>query len=141
LFDRISEALDEQFSTFVATSIFESGDTAAEIAGVDVAQARLASDGGGALHIFGARVGWRSHFVIVVKGGDVPRDFRRDAGKKLGQLPQFVVAVVKAGNEQGDDLEPDAHFVKTSNSIEDRLETSAELAIVMIVEALEIDFI
>ena len=57
------------------------------------------------------------------------------------RLPQFVVAVVEAGNEQGDDLQPDAHLVQTADGVEDRLQASAELAIVAIVEALEVHLV
>ena len=49
--------------------------------------------------------------------------------------------VVEAGDEERHDLEPDAHAVQPSNGVEDGLEAAAELTIVAIVEALEIDLV
>ena len=54
---------------------------------------------------------------------------------------QLVARVVEARDEQRDDLHPDAHRVQAADRVEDRLEPSAELAIVAIVEALEIDLV
>ena len=48
---------------------------------------------------------------------------------------------LKPGNQQRDDLEPEAHRVQPADRVEDRLEAAAELAVVAIVEALEIDLV
>ena len=140
-FDRISIALDQHFATVMAMSIFQILHPPGKIASVDVAQSSFTADGGGAQQIFGTRICGRSHFVVLVKGGHVPRDVGRDVTQKGGQVPQFVVAVVEAGNEQGDDLQPHAHLVQTADGVEDRLQASAELPIVMIVEALEVNLV
>ena len=62
-------------------------------------------------------------------------------GDELGQPLQLVVAVVEAGNQQRDDLEPDAHVVQLLDGVENRLQPPAELAIVAVVEALQVDFV
>jgi hypothetical protein len=71
----------------------------------------------------------------------VPGNVGRHIGQKCGQLAEFVVAVVEAGNEQGDDLQPHAHLVQTADGVEDRLQASAEFAIVAIIEALEVHLV
>ena len=59
----------------------------------------------------------------------------------VGQPRQLVARVVEAGNQQRDDLDPEAHRVQAADRVEDRLEAAAELAVVAIVEALEIDLV
>ncbi len=53
----------------------------------------------------------------------------------------FVARVVEAGNQQRDDLQPESVGVQAANRVEDRFEAPAELAVVTVVEALEIDFV
>ncbi len=112
-----------------------------KVAGIDVAQSSITADGSGAQQILGTRIGGRNHFVVLVKRSDVPGDIGRHIAQKGGQVPQFVVAVVEAGNEQGYDLQPQTHLVQTADGVEDRLQASAELVIVAIVEALEVHFV
>ena len=61
--------------------------------------------------------------------------------RKRGQAAQFALAVVEAGHEQRDDLHPHAGIVQPLDRVEDRLQPSAELAVVPVVEALEIDLV
>ena len=49
--------------------------------------------------------------------------------------------VVEPGNQQRHDLEPDAHLVQAADREQDRFEPSAELPVVPVVEALEIDLV
>ena len=60
---------------------------------------------------------------------------------ELGEPLHLVVRVVEPRNQQRDDLEPDSHLVQRADRAEDGLDSSAQLAIVTIVEALEIDFV
>ncbi len=71
----------------------------------------------------------------------MPRDVGRDARDECRQPLQLVVAVVEAGNQQRDELEPDAHVVQLSDGVENRLKPAAKLAIVAVVEALEVDLV
>ena len=71
----------------------------------------------------------------------MPRDVRRDAGDELGQADELVARIVEAGDEQRHDFDPDVHRVKAPNRVEDRLEPAAELPVMPIVEALEIDLV
>ena len=66
--------------------------------------------------------------------GDTP-------ARKRGQAAQLGLAVVESGNQQRDDLHPDAGSVQPRDRVEDWLQPSAELAVVPVVEALEIDFV
>ena len=76
-----------------------------------------------------------------MKRRDVPGNVGRHAGEKRRQPPQLVFAVVEAGDQQRDDLEPDASAMQPRDRVQDRLQPSAELAVPAIVEALEIDFV
>ena len=49
--------------------------------------------------------------------------------------------IVEARNEQRHDLEPEPVRVQPPDRVENRLQASTELAIVAVVEALEIDFV
>ena len=57
------------------------------------------------------------------------------------RLAQFVVGVVEAGDQQRDDLEPQAHRVNAADGVEDGADAAAEFVVVAVVEALEIDFV
>ena len=116
-------------------------DVARKISGIDVAKAGARADLRRAQQVFGLRVAGIGHLVVLVKRGDMPRDVDRDAGNKLGQPLQFIVGVVEAGNQQRDDLDPEAHFVQAANGVEDGLQAATQLAIVAVVEALQIDFV
>ncbi len=49
--------------------------------------------------------------------------------------------VIKAGDEQSDDFEPQSHLVNAANAFQDGTDASAEFMVVAIVEALEIDLV
>ena len=83
----------------------------------------------------------RGHLVVAVERGDVPRNIGRHLGHEPRQAVDFVARVVEAGNQQRDDLEPDAHRVQLTDRVENRSDPPAELTIVAIVEALEIDLV
>ena len=92
ILDQIAVALDQSFMALRAARVFPLADHAGKIAGVDVAEARLAADFDGLQQIFDSGVAGDIvlHFVIAVKGGDVPRDIGRDAGEEFGEAAQFV---------------------------------------------------
>ena len=49
--------------------------------------------------------------------------------------------LLKPGNEQRHDLDPEVHRVQPADRVEDRLQPPAELTVVPVVEALEIDLV
>ncbi len=57
------------------------------------------------------------------------------------QTSELLVAVVESGHEQRDDLHPHAGVVQPLDRVEDRRQSSAELTVAPVVEALEIDFV
>ncbi len=126
-----------------AARVFPLFDHAGEIAGVDVTEAGVAADLDRAQEIFDGRVALiiALHFVIGVEGGDVPRDVGRDAGDEVGEFAEFVVGVVEAGDEQGDDLEPQSHRVNAADAVEDGADAASEFVVVAVVETLQVDFV
>ena len=72
--NQISVALNEHCATVVAMRVFETPNPPRKVARIDVSQSRFTTDGGGAQQVAGTSVGGRGHLVILVKGGDVPRD-------------------------------------------------------------------
>ena len=124
-----------------AARVFPGADCAGEIAGVDVAKAGLAGDFDGLQKIVGGGVARGGHFVIAVEGSDVPGDVGRNSGEEFGEAAEFVGRVIEAGDEEGDDFEPQAHSVDAANTFEDRGDAAAEFVIVTVVEAFEIDFV
>jgi len=65
--------------------------------GVDEVQPGLATDLGGPQQAARRGVVRVGHPVVLVEGGHVPGDVRRDPGQEAGRLPQLVGAVVETG--------------------------------------------
>ncbi len=139
--DKVSVTADQRLVALGAARVFPLFDHAGEIASVDVTEAGVAADLDRAQEIFDGRVSLILHFVIGVKGSDVPGDVGRDAGHEFGELAKFVVGVVEAGDEQGDDLEPQSHRVDAADAVEDGADAATEFVVVAVVEALQIDFV
>src|SRR5579863_8241732 len=76
-----------------------------------------------------------------MKRGDVPGNVTRDAGNEFGEALQFIGGIVEAGNQEGDNFEPQAHLVDAADAIKDRRNASAEFVVVAIVEAFEIHLV
>src|SRR4051812_4656680 len=72
---------------------------------------------------------------------DVPRDIRRDGSDEFSQAADLIVRVVESWNQQRDDLQPEADLVNALDGVENWLKASTELAVVRVVEALEVDFV
>ena len=106
--NQVAVARDQALAAGVAGGVLEVADAPGQVAGVDVAQARVAADRGRALQHRRRGVRRIGHPVVLVERGDVPRDVGRDAGEERRQAAQLRVAVVEAGDEQRDDLHPDA---------------------------------
>src|ERR1019366_6019414 len=121
--------------------ILELSNAARQVAAIDVAQSRLAPDGCRSQQILRTRVVRRNHLVILMKRGHVPRDIGRDASYELSQFPQFSVAVIEPWNQERHDFQPDSHLVQAADGVKNRLQTSAKLPIVPIIEALQIHFV
>ena len=137
MFDQVAVAFDQSFAAVRAARVFPLGDLAGEIAGIDVAEAGLAADFDGAEKVVRGGVARDIvlHFVVAVKGGDVPGNVRRNAGQEFGEAAQFVGGIVEAGDQKRDDFEPETHFVHAANGVEDGADASAEFVIVAIVES------
>jgi hypothetical protein len=143
IFDEVAVAADERFGALRAARVFVIADSARKISCIDVAQACLVADFGGAQKIFCRRIALAVtlHFVVGVEGSDVPGNFGRDTGDEFAEAAEFVVGIVEAGDEQRDDLKPQTQRVNAADAVEDGSDASAELVIVAVVEAFEIDFV
>src|ERR1017187_6466283 len=88
-------------------------DLAGKIAGMDVTQPRCLTNFGSPQQIFGGGVSLAVslHFVVRVKGSDVPRDVGRYPGNEIREAAKFIGGVIEAGDEQRNDLEPQSHLV------------------------------
>src|SRR6202035_1657098 len=107
----------------------------------DVLEGGLLSNAGGPQQGLRRGVVRVLHLVVLVEGGDVPRDAGRDAAQEPGDVAQFLVAVVEARDDQGNDLQPEAHGVHHLDTVEDVLQLAAQRAVVLVAEGLEIDLV
>ena len=71
----------------------------------------------------------------------MPGDIRRHARQELGQALDLFGGIVESWNKKSDDLEPKAHFVKCAYGVQNGLESSAELPVMAIIKALQIDLV
>jgi hypothetical protein len=63
-----------------------------------------------------------------------------DPCQKLSDLSQFLVTVVKPGNEQGGHLHPDAPVATLRDGVKHRLQSPpADAAVEVVAEGLEVD--
>src|SRR5262245_37461886 len=76
-----------------------------------------------------------------MEGGDMPGNVGRDARKKPGESLELFVRIIETGNQEGHDLQPETHVVQALDCVENRLKPPAELPIVAIIEALQVDFV
>ena len=121
--------------------VLQVADVSRRVACVDIPKSRAAGDIGGTNEHRRRRVRRIGHPVILMKRRDVPRDIRRNARNKFGQTSQFRFAVIEAGYKQRHDFDPDARAVQPFDGVEDWREPSAQLAVMTIVEAFEIDLV
>src|SRR6266851_505486 len=119
--DEIPVTLDEKLPTLRASGVLPVADQAWQVSGIDVTQACPVANLCCPLQRLGAGVLWIGHFVIFVKGRYMPGNIRGHARQKLGQASQFVAGVVKPGNHQRNDLQPEAHLVQLPNGIQNGL--------------------
>ena len=132
---------DKRLATLMATCVFQVPDSARQIPGIDVAQAGIPANFGGPQQILRAGVLRIVHLVVFVKCSHMPRDIGRHAGEKVRQPFKFVVRIVKARDQQGNNLEPHTHLMQAPDRVQNRADASAQLVVVAIVETLEIDFV
>src|SRR5450631_130792 len=143
VFDEISEPADQSLAASRAACVFPMSDLAWKIAGIDVTQPRCLTNFGSLEQVFGSGVSLAVslHFVVGVKGSDVPRDVGRYPGDEIREAAKFIWGVIEAGDQQRNDLEPQSHLVNPADAVEDGTDSPAELMVVAIVEALEIHFV
>ncbi len=119
--DEIPATLDEKLPTLRASGVLPVAEQAWQVSGIDVTQAYPVANLCRPHQGLGAGVLWIGHFVVFVKGRYMPRNIRGHARQKLGQASQLAARVVKPGNHQRNDLQPEAHLVQLSNGIQDGL--------------------
>src|SRR5207253_6280280 len=124
-----------------AAGVFVASDRARKIAGIDVLQAGRLTDRGSSEQGLRRRVVRVLHLVVLVEGGHVPGDAGREAGEEMCDVAQLFVAVIEAGNDQGDDLEPEAHLVHHLDPVYDVLELAAQGTVVLVAKGLEVDLV
>src|SRR4030095_1054981 len=112
-----------------------------QVPGVDILEPCVSSDARRTLKHRGRRRSDAGHPVVRMERRDVPRYVDRDAGEERRQPAKFLFAVVEAGNEERDDLDPDAGPREPRDGVENWLQPSAQLTVSAIVEALEIDLV
>src|SRR5271169_2726542 len=112
-----------------------------QIARVDVPQARLLADLGCSDQVLRTSILRVGHLVVLVESGHMPGNIRRHADQELRQPLQLLFRVVETRDHQGDDLHPKAHFVQATDGLQDGQEAPAQLAIVKVVEAFEVNFV
>src|SRR5205814_2073933 len=78
---------------------------------------------------------------VLVERGDVPWDTGVDRRQELRDLRQLGLGVVEAGNDERHDLRPDAALLQPLDRVEYRLQYAAEIAVVAVVESLEVDLV
>src|SRR5262249_50312741 len=141
LLNVVAVSLDEQCTALMAPRVLEIADLTRQVSRVDVSQAITPADFGRAHQHFRSGVLRIVHSVVLVERGHVPWNERRDASQECGEPFELVVRVVEARDEERDDLEPDPHLMERADRVQDRLDAAAELSVMSIVEALEIDLV
>ena len=115
----------------VAAGVFPFADLAGEVAGVDVSDAGLLAVFDDVHQIIGRRAAIAiGHFVIGMEGGDVPGHEGIDAGEEVGHAFEFVGIVAEAGDDEGDDFDPEVALLEHSDGVGDVFQDAAELAVV-----------
>ena len=71
----------------------------------------------------------------------MPGDFGGNARQEPGHLGQLVIAVVERRHHQGHDLQPKAHLLDALDALQHVGQRPAQLAVVPVVEALQIDLV
>src|ERR1700737_3843851 len=137
--DSVADPADQGGLAAGAAGVLVSAHPAGQVAGVDVPEAGRPPDAAPPKQGLRRGVVGILHFVVLVEGGDVPGDAGRQAAQEAGDLPQLLVAVVESGDDQGHDLEPEAHLVHHSDAVDDVLELAAQRAVVLVAERLELD--
>jgi len=134
-------AFDEGGVAAGAMRVFAVAEAAGDVAGVDVAQSGFFSEVVGAYKRSGGRSAGVLHFVVGMECGDVPGHVNGNARDELGDAAKFVVAVVEAGDDQRDDLDPESHVVQALDGLQNVFQCAAEFTIALVVEGLEINFV
>src|ERR1035437_232292 len=132
----VAAALDQEAPALGASGVLEVAHLARQVAGIDVTQACLAADVGGADEGRGRCCGRPLPLVRRVECAHVPGDVAGDPGGVAGDALEFLIRVVDAGHEQGHHFEPEAHFVDAAQAIENGLHPAAQLAVMAVVPTL-----
>ncbi len=137
--DIVPGAADEEC---VAGGTESVGGVGENVAFVDVVEANFASDGTGAVESGGRSGRLVAELEIGMKCGEVERNVGAEMGEDpFGELASFGGIVVKGGNHEIGDFEPDGGFVfEPLESLQDGFEVGeSNLAIEIFGEGFEID--
>ena len=66
----------------------------------------------------------------------MPWDIGGYARYEFSQSGQFFLRIVKSRHQQGDDFEPDPHFMNAADSVQNGLEAATKFSILAVVETL-----
>src|SRR6266576_1419047 len=139
--DAIADPADQGRLAARAAGVFVAADPTGKVARVDVLQAGRLTDAGGPEQRLGCGVVGVLHPVVLVEGGDMPGDARRQAAEEVGDVAQLFIAVVEARDDQGDDLQPEPHGVDHLDAVDDVLQLAAQRPVVLVAEGLEVDLV
>src|SRR5690606_13550304 len=117
---------DQRRLTGGAARVFPVFGMAGPVPGVDVAQPGLHANLGGPHERVGGRRATICHFVCRVEARHVPGDVRRHRADEPRRVPQFVAAVVHAGDDECDVLQPQAEVMHALDGIQHVLEHAAD---------------
>ncbi len=76
-------AFDQRLAAVVTMCVFQISNQSGEITRVDIAKPRFLSNFRGPEQIAGCGVFRTGHLIVLVEGGHMPGNIRRDAGKEF----------------------------------------------------------
>ena len=117
---------DQQGIAMMAARVLQFPDLAREVAGVHVFQSRLFSDLNDPQKIICRCLAMVHHLVVRMERSHVPRHERVDRGKKVGHAFEVIRRVAEAGDDEGDDLNPEAALLEHLDGAGDVVENAAQ---------------
>ncbi len=82
--DHVAVALDEAFTALRTARVLPLANRSGQIAGINIAKARLPTDLDSSQQVFLSRVTGLGHLVIAMKSGHVPGNVGRDVRQEFG---------------------------------------------------------
>src|SRR5437667_2810540 len=129
---------DEQFAATGTVRVFPIANQSWQIARVYKIQAFGLSNLGGSAQSAIRSVVRTGHFVVLVEGCDMPRNIGRNMDQESGDISKLFTAVVEARNDQGHNFEPKSNCVQPLDRVENVIQNTAKLAVIAILETLQV---